>query len=287
MPDSQPHADSGRYRGFYINLAESRDRDRVIRDHLRSLGLEHRYSRFEAIRGADVAKSYRSPLNAGSIGCGLSHQRLIAAHRDSGAHLHVLEDDAHLHPRLPTTFAAVADSVAWDLLFTDVYFSMLSPQHVQQFNRLVNGYRTRAHVALINLRGVPFVGNTSYFVHRQSIGKVADLLGTDWIGRCKHDSFLNELVQAGRLTAFVVMPFLSTRSAFSEQSTIDPGYTSLMHAMDLQRASLYADADLDRLAREARELGPSGPRNPLLGIYAETTRSILEHIDRGLHRKPG
>jgi hypothetical protein len=40
-----------------------------------------------------------------------------------------------------------------------------------------------------------------------------------------------------QLRAFVLMPFLSTRSALFEDSTIDPEYTSLMRAMDVQRAA--------------------------------------------------
>lgn len=273
------------YRGYYINLATSRDRDRELRAHLQSLGLDAHYTRFEAVRGADVAAAYQSPLNAGSIGCGLSHQRLLAAHRDSGMHLHVLEDDAVLHPRLPELFAQVADSLPWDLLFTDIYFSMLTPQNFQQLNRVATRHRTQGGAALVNLRGMPFSGNTSYFVHRNSIGKVADLLGTDWIRQCKHDTFISNLVQAGQLRAFVLMPFLSTRSSLFEDSTIDSEYTSLMRAMDLQRTAFYADADLEKLAREAGHLGPGGPRNPLLEVYVETTRSILAHIDQGIHQK--
>ena len=284
--DSQETSHGIRYRGSYINLAESRDRDRQLRDHLLSLGLGSHYARFEAVRGADEAAAYQSPLNAGSIGCGLSHQRLLAAHRDSGSHLHVLEDDAVLHPRLPSLFSQVADSLPWDLLFTDIYFSLLTPQHFQQLNRLATRHRANGGAALVNLRGMPFSGNTSYFVHRNSIGKVADLLGTDWIRQCKHDTFISNLVQAGRLRAFVMMPFLSTRSSLFEESTIDSEYTSLMRAMDLQRAAFYADADLDRLSREAGQLGPGGGRNQLLEIYVETTRSILAHIDQGIHQKP-
>lgn len=201
-----------------------------MRDHLQALGLASHYARFEAVRGADVAAAYDSPLNAGSIGCGLSHQ-------------------------------------------------------LQQLNRLATRHRANGGAALVNLRGMPFSGNTSYFVHRNSIGKVADLLGTDWIRQCKHDTFISNLVQAGRLRAFVLMPFLSTRSSLFEESTIDSDYTSLMRAMDLQRAAFYADADLEQLSREAGQLGPGGQRNPLLEIYVETTRSILAHIDQGIHQK--
>jgi GR25 family glycosyltransferase involved in LPS biosynthesis len=274
------------YRGFYINLAESRDRASAMLDHLQSLGLAGNYQRFKGIRGADVAADYESPLDAGSIGCGLSHQRLLATYRDGGEHLHVLEDDALLHPRLPDLFSQVADSLRWDLIFTDVYFSMLSPQNFQQFSRLVARYRSHGTAALVNLRRLPFVGATSYFVHRDSIGKVADLLGTRWIHSCKHDTHINNLVQAGQVEAYAFMPFLSTRSPLTEKSTIDPAYTSLMRAMDLQRAAFYADADLESLRAEAGRLGPGGQPNPLLGIYIETTRSILEHIDQGIHRKP-
>ncbi len=170
-----------RYRGSYINLAESRGRDRQMREHLQSIGLGSNYARFEAVRGADEARGYQSPLNAGSIGCGLSHQRLLASHRDSSDHLHVMEDDALLHPGLPAVFSQVADSLPWDLLFTDIYFSLLSPQHFQQLNRLATRHRANGGAALVNLQGMPFSGNTSYFVHRNSIGEVADLLGTDWI----------------------------------------------------------------------------------------------------------
>lgn len=275
------------YRGYYINLRESTDRDRLLREHLAALGLADRYERFEAIRGSDVAAAAGSPLNAGSIGCGLSHQQLLASNRHAGVHLHVLEDDAVIHDRLPDWFTNLPTTLSWDLLYTDVYFSMLSPQTFQQLNRLVKAYRDSGTVALVNLQGVPAVGATSYFVHRDSIGKVADLLGTDWISRCKHDDHLNHLVQAGQLRACSTVPFLSTRSTLGCRSTIDPGYTSLMQAMDLQRAALFADANLGELAEQAKQLRLGGPDNPLLTVYAETTRAILEHIDQGVHRKPG
>jgi hypothetical protein len=273
------------YRGYFINLRESTARRDAIREHLQSLGLADRYERFEGICGADVAAAHSGPLNAGSIGCGVSHQRLLAAHRNDGVHLHVLEDDAVIHPRLPDWFSTVPKNLSWDLLYTDAYFSMLSPQTFQQLNRLLKQYRERGTIVVINLRGVPFVGATSYFVNRDSIGKVADLVGTSWIGRCKHDDHINNLVQSGQVTAYAVIPFLSTRSTHSSESTIDSTYTSLMQAMDLQQAAFYADADLESLAEKSSRLVLGGPTNPLLKIYSETTRSILEHIDRGIHRK--
>ena len=274
------------YQGYYINLRESTERNSLLVAHLKSLGLADRYERFEAIRGSDVAAAANSPLNAGSIGCGLSHQQLLASHRDDGVHLHILEDDAVIHAQLPGWFTGLPVALPWDLLYTDVYFSMLSPQSFQQLNRLVKGYQNSGTVSLVNLRGLPAVGATSYFVNRDSIGKVADLLGTDWISRCKHDDHLNHLVQAGQLRAYVTILFLSTRSMLGCRSTIDPGYTSLMQAMDLQRAAFYAGANLAELAEQARRLTVGGPENPLLTIYAETTRAILEHIDQGIHQKP-
>ena len=60
-----------------------------------------------------------------------------------------------------------------------------------------------------------------------------------------------------------------------------------MQAMDLQRAAFYAGADLRELAEQARQFTLDRPENPLLAIYAETTRAILEHIDHGVHQKPG
>lgn len=275
------------YQGYYINLGEHSDRDQSLREHLESLKLGGRYERFDAIRGADVAAAANSPLNPGSIGCGLSHLQLLSSQRHGGVHLHVLEDDAVLHPRIPSWFSTVPETLSWDLLYTDVYFSMLSPQTFQQLNRLVQAYQARGTVALVNLRGVPFVGTTSYFVNRDSIGKVADLIGTSWISRHKHDDHMNQLVQSGRLLAYVAIPFLTTRSTLSCRSTIDAEYTSLMQAMDLQRAALFADANLDELAAKAEQLSLGGPVNPLVTIYTETTRSILEHIDLGVHRKPG
>jgi hypothetical protein len=274
------------YQGYYINLGEHIERDQSLREHLQSLKLSDQYMRFDAIRGADVAATANSPLNPGSIGCGLSHLQLLSSHRHDGVHLHVLEDDAVLHPLLPSWFSAVPETLPWDLLYTDVYFSMLSPQTFQQLNRLVQAYQTRGTVVLVNLRGVPFVGTTSYFANRDSIGKVADLIGTSWISRCKHDDHMNQLVQSGRLLAYVAIPFLTTRSTLSCRSTIDSEYTSLMQAMDLQRAALFADANLEELADKAKQLSLHGPVNSLVTIYAETTRSILKHIDLGVHRKP-
>ena len=273
------------YRGYVINLRESTARRDAIREHLQSLGLGDRYERFEGICGSEGAAAHSGPLNAGSVGCGLSHQRLLAAHRNDGVHLHVLEDDAVIHPRLPQWFSTLPQQIPWDLLYTDVYFSMLSPQTFQQLNRLLKNYREQGGIALVNLHGVPFVGATSYFVNRNSIGKVADLIGTTWIGRQKHDDHINNLVQTGQVTAYAVIPFLSTRSNLSDQSTIDSEYTSLMQAMDLQRAAFYADANLEALAEKSSRLVLGGPTNPLLKIYSETTRSILEHIDHGIHRK--
>jgi hypothetical protein len=275
------------YQGFYINLRESAERDRSMQTHLQSLGLSSQYERFEAIRGQDFPWHRSSPLNAGSIGCGLSHKRLLDTHRSADLHLHVLEDDAEILPELPTWFTSLAKHHSWDLIYSDVYFSMLSPQVFQQLSRLIKAYRQQGSVSLVNLRGAPFVGATSYFVNRHSIGKVADLLGTNWINRCKHDEHLNSLVQTGHLQAFVTVPFLSTRSRLFKRSTIDSEYTSLMQAMDLQRAAFFANANLETLVDKAEQLRLGTSKNPLLTVYLETTRSILEHIDQGIHQKPG
>ena len=270
------------YRGFYINLLKDRDRNRDMIQHLKDLNFQN-YSRIDAVDGKVIAKKYDTKLDSGSLGCGFSHKSVLEKNLGSDSHLHILEDDALLYEHLPKIFNLIESKVEWDIIYTDVYFSMLSPTVFYNLHEKYKLYKTKGDISIVDLQGIDFSAATSYFVNKKSIKKFNELLSSDWYKNSKHDTFINTLVQKGLLKAFVIVPFVSTISKHSENSTIDESYNDNMFALDILRKSLYIDAKQKELSSELKKSTEDLETSDMLDIYTNSMKTILHNLDKKLH----
>lgn len=227
---------------------------------LQQLGLNSRYQRQEGIVGLDKSVEIDSPLQPGELGCWLSHVLVLRRHTNK-SHVHMLEDDAVLHPSLiPVfeSFLAQHNPDQWDLLYTDV----VVPHDVGNFKFLhqqYQAYQQHGQIQFLELHHVPYAAATSYFVNAASVAKVLDLLGEGHLETTPYDIKLRKLVNAGGLSAYVTFPFVTTLSDHSDDSGIKREDISWM-AFNLYRRSFYVDADwlalLDRFTRLAGRAKP-------------------------------
>ncbi len=255
-----------------------------MRHQLEKAGLSANYTRIEGIYGLDVCQNNETSLDAGSIGCGLSHLKIMEENFESSEHLHIIEDDIVLHPSVPKVFEGVADKLEWDLIYTDLYFSLLSPANFYKINEKIKLFREKNQVSLVSLQGIPFSGASSYFVNKNSIKKVHSLIGKEWINNSeKHTMHINRLTQQGKMKVYMFMPFTTTLSARNVDSVIDESYNSNRVAMDILRKALYIDADIYTLSKEARSHSALSDDNPLIRVYTETTKMMLNNMDKNLY----
>lgn len=110
---------------FVISLARAAERRATICNHLKRLGIEYRL--IEAVDGAALPKAQVSRIIApgitmhpGTVGCYLSHLLCYETIRDENIPLAcVLEDDAHLDPRMVRLLHDGCDSTSFDYCFLD------------------------------------------------------------------------------------------------------------------------------------------------------------------------
>lgn len=266
------------YQGYYINLARSTTRDTAMRQHLATLKLSHLYERFEAVLGSAVAAQYNTKLPPGQLGCWLSHLELWKRCRGSKPHIHILEDDALMHPLMHPILSQIPDMESWDLLFTDVYFH--PPPAPDKFITLRENYRSfhqRNNITLADLLEIPFTGTTSYLVNSRSLDKLIGLMDRQWETNVTIDVQLQKLVRERKLRAFVTIPFLSTLHELNEDSTAG-GQGINLRVLNEFRASFYVNSDIpggyQRMLRENQTL----TTEPHLGMYLELLRQVLGTI---------
>lgn len=94
-----------------------------MEEHLATLGLTDRYTRFPAIDENSLPGD-PGRLSAGEAACFLSHARVLKAASRTGDAVHVLEDDAYLSPCSVPILDDLCESKVMDnvdLLFTETY----------------------------------------------------------------------------------------------------------------------------------------------------------------------
>jgi GR25 family glycosyltransferase involved in LPS biosynthesis len=210
------------FSGRYINLDASTQRRARLEQQLRALGIEHAYSRFAAVDGMRLS-GVCGAISRREYGCFASHVQLLKEAAPTGAHLHVLEDDALLSPEfLPVSREIIDRGVLdeFDLLFTDVFVSWDSLQiaSLERVRRKHTGVEARSGrqsltgVGIFNLHRKRLACTSSYFVSRRSLGRVAGLLESALAAGPVQpvDLTLRELVDNGTLTAACTVPFITS-----------------------------------------------------------------------------
>lgn len=194
-------------RGLFINLDRMTARRQRMEAEIRRFDLTEAYTRLRAVDGQVVVGGVR----AGMVGCFRSHLKAIETAKQIGGIVHILEDDAIPSARLKDFLQSPACAAAldsFDLVFLDMW--------VFPDEKSVRRYREALHRAgnglyFMDLRGAKISSADSYLVSPRSVDKVAALLGAEAAHgpRMAVDQFYSRMVAAGRLSAAVVVPFLT------------------------------------------------------------------------------
>ena len=229
-------------RGLFINLDRMTARRQRIEAEIRRFDLSEAYARLSAIDGKAVVGGVR----AGMAGCFLSHRKAIETARRIGGIVHILEDDAILSARLKDFLPSPACAAAldrFDLVFLDMWV-LRDEKSVRRYQEALR--RAGNGLFFMDLRGAKISSADSYLVGPRSVDKVAALLGAEAsLGpRMAVDQFYSRMVAAGRLTAAVVLPFLTCVD-------IETGSRSSIQAMDREeqrrfvmlRTAFFVDRD--------------------------------------------
>lgn len=200
--------------GWIINLERSTERWQEMAAQIERLGWGATHQRFEACTASQAEAEARGLSSAGQLGLWRSTvavlEHWLAQDPPATAVLHLIEDDAILHPSLPLLLEPLHRcQPALDLLFTESFLSLslydkfrqLEEQRQQQNGGvwLLNGwqYLACASSMLLSRRGASRLLQTMRKAEGQKSLPVTDL-------------FFRQLIREGRLVAAVALPFFST-----------------------------------------------------------------------------
>ncbi len=264
-------------KGRYINVAANTQRRSDMEDQLCRLGLTESYHRFEGVDGHKLSLETASPLQQGEIGCWLSHYTLISQHGDPDVHLHILEDDAVIHPEMSkviNAFIEQRDPCTWDILYTDV----MLPTEVGNFKFLHDtwqAFQQNHTVRFFDLCEVHFAAATSYVINAASVDKIASLIKDGWLGDLAYDIKLRQLVRTRQICALMMFPFFTTLSQQSDCSSIKAEDWS-WQAIDIYRRSFFVGADLEALHDRMREMVATRQNDVNISIYQGLVQCLVD-----------
>ena len=254
--------------GFYINLDSSRERASQIKKQLKTLGLERVFHRFAAVDGHKyTSQCSQFRLTPGEIGVWMSHVNVIRRNLKTRNHLHIIEDDALLARNLPAFYSRIENHQIpedWDLIFT----SIGNVEHVfADLYRLARHAGNAGQIYMQSLSNVRFSSALSYIVRSEKKEKLYDLINEGWKSGIPIDLYYRELVQQGKLNAYVTVPFLSTPD-LSFDSTIQEPSASLQ-LFRIVNSLFYIEADLEKLHEQAKQYTQDIARDPVLDVFLE------------------
>jgi GR25 family glycosyltransferase involved in LPS biosynthesis len=223
------------YRGIYINLDRSTARRAAMQAQLEKFGVTPLYTRFAAIDGSRIARESVSAITPGEEGAFRSHTESIREASSHAVPLHVLEDDALLSSATqPVISEAIAAGLLdrFDVLFTDTFVApdlgmlkvltyALQKRHARKSNRV-----GLADLQLFDISRQNFSCLTSYIVSPKAFPRLTSLLDAELKSspRMPVDLYLRQCAQAGKLTAGLLAPFVTSFSlAEVRQSTTAAG----------------------------------------------------------------
>ena len=240
--------------GFWLNLQGDSERSTRMHAQLATLGLQARYSRFEASRG-DAAHASSRGLSPGEEGAWRSWLAMLEqAERSPSPVVHLLEDDVQITP-------ALADLLAWPLLQHHLRASHLvctdgfvSPGQVRQ----LLAARPAAPGFLVIDQGlrVPCLGSVLALPAKLTAVRLA--LQVLWDGSealPPIDVALGQLAAQGTVAFCTVAPFVTGPLLASARASRirEPGDACLersREALTLLRRILMVSGEADAIATE-------------------------------------
>jgi GR25 family glycosyltransferase involved in LPS biosynthesis len=280
------------YRGIYINLDRSVTRRAAMDAQLRKCGVAPRYTRLAAIDGHALPRRTSCAIAPGEEGAFRSHAAAMREASSWNAPVHFLEDDALLSSVTSTVIeqAAAAGLLdRFDILFTDTLVApdlgMLKvlTQAFSKIDRVPPEQIGLNDLQLIDVSRQNFACLTSYVVSPKAIPKVGSLLQNeiDSGPRLPVDLFLRQCAHAGRLTAGLLAPFVTSFNLDEvRQSTIAAGAAaakSSVMVMAVLRYIFFAERDLAlaKFCLETATAATATPRSEQSGIILKSLEFIL------------
>jgi len=264
------------YQGVYINLDRAVHRRQVVEGHLAQAGLLERYARFAAIDGSTITYGPDQVPGFAALGCTLSHLSVVKEHPDPDLHLHILEDDAVLHPEIPRVFACFTERrqpEEWDVFLTDLFL----PPDVYLFKYLHSQYRKSLRdgsISFLDIGSWEFAGASSYFVNGRSKEKFLALMEHGFAAEAPYDLRIRTLARKGLLKVHACFPFFSTLAATSSDSTIAGSFEDVLPLTEYRR-SFYVAADLEQIKENLA--GDKAPEPDLhKRIYLELMTALMD-----------
>ena len=264
------------YQGWFLNLERNETRRSALAQHLAGVGATDRYQRFDAVDGRAVAQRYPTQLDPGNLGLWLSHLKLLDSQRQTGVHLHVIEDDTILAGHAVEQFDrllmhADAQPGGWDLIFTD---TLVAADNIELFcllSHIIEEFQQTGSHVLVDLHSIAFACTSSFFLNRQSIDKYTSLISDQWRLGVPIDLFIRDLVNRSLLKAYLTVPFLTSISATSQQSDIAGDVSRSVAVGNAYRRAFFQDADLEAIDAQLKQLTKGiGAPSPLTMIYLRT-----------------
>jgi GR25 family glycosyltransferase involved in LPS biosynthesis len=272
--------------GSYINLDRSGDRRASIEGQLQRAGISHLYSRFPAIDGAALPAS-GSRLTPGAIGCFESHAAILAHPGRSGSFVHILEDDAVIPASFPGHVERLIGSGGldvFDIIYTDIIIARFDHRDIRKLKAAFDiAMASEPDIALqlVDLRGFPFAGTTSYFLTPAGISKVGALVGKEREAgpSLPIDLFYRREVNAGRLRAACIFPFVTSvdHSGASTVTEQKPGASASAEIMAsrMARYSFFVDRDLSVASAALAPLTAPTVGDRHLNLLADIYRILI------------
>ncbi|TGU72553.1 hypothetical protein E4633_09625 [Geomonas terrae] len=243
------------YNGFYINLDRAVQRRESLEQRLEESGLAGCYQRFAAIDGRSITYGPDAVPGSAVLGCTLSHLSIIKGQLGSSRHVHIVEDDAMLHPdigRVFEKFVELKQDEEWDLLMTDVFL----PPDLYLFKYLHESYQklsATGSLSFFDIGSWEFAGTNSYFINKRSMEGFLQMAEHCFPPETPYDLRIRELAKRKKLKVFLCFPFFSTVSSTSGDSTIAGSFTHVLPLTEYRRA-FYVSADREAIARDLETL---------------------------------
>lgn len=214
LPPDATNTMAAQVTGRVLNLEAAQRRWQEMKRQIERLGWTATHQRFAA-QGASVEEAQRLGLrSAGELGLWRTTKRLLTEWlgSDPGAEavLHVIEDDAILHPALPSVLAPLKSCLPKiDLLFTEAF---LTRPLYERF-RALEMQRQQSGQSLLFAKGGQYLACASSYLLRPNGARIvlAAMNQMEQTGKLLPiDLAYRHLIRTGNLSAAITLPFFST-----------------------------------------------------------------------------
>lgn len=241
---------------FFINLDAREDRRRFVEGNFSEVNRQGwRLTRIPAVSAEQISSQQLGPgISPGEAGCFLSHRSALDQAVSRPGHVLIAEDDVLFGPRSQDAIKAAVDGMGegdWDIMFTDI--------GIPHADGMIDLFRDRSELArrqeftLVDLKNRSFHGSTAYLINHASKAKLLSLISeqADPV-RFPYDLFLRLHIQAGLIKAYVIFPFGTTISHFSDQSQIQNSGNTADVLWNSFRRLMWMDRDIEAAMKAVR-----------------------------------